>query len=471
MTPPRPHPTHRRFSPALAVLTALFALTVLLPARPASAIPAFSRKYETSCTTCHTIYPKLNPFGEAFRRNGYRFPGDDSDYWQAKTVPLGRDAYKKQFPNTVWPGVLFGSVPIAVGFNGQAIIHPTTGSTAAQADNGTVFNLDNLVEEGHIWAGGNFDATNTYFGEMTIGSDGAEVEKAMVLLNDLVGPQHAVNLIIGKGTANASSFAPHSSYMADAAIPMVMVTGLYGAKSDSWAFNDNHNGLELNGVLAGRFDYSAGIQAGTNTDVRPTENVYAHVGFKFGGMRLDGEHAAPPSNPMRPWEENALTVDLFGYHSNSRYTDAESNDVQDTARTLGGSLRAQLGSLELDAGAYQEHHNRASDTLAAVDAFVQYDELDYLVYPWLAAGARFEYLSVTPDKGTTVSTWRIDPGLEFAVRANFKLSLIGDIEQASGTPPGGWGDAADGAAIVPSSATANVSPEFESLTLGAAWAF
>ena len=42
--------------------------------RDARAVPSFARKYQTSCQTCHTVYPVLNPFGEAFRRDGYRFP-------------------------------------------------------------------------------------------------------------------------------------------------------------------------------------------------------------------------------------------------------------------------------------------------------------------------------------------------------------------------------------------------------------
>ena len=37
------------------------------------AIPAFARKYKTSCVTCHTVYPKLNPFGETYRINGFQF--------------------------------------------------------------------------------------------------------------------------------------------------------------------------------------------------------------------------------------------------------------------------------------------------------------------------------------------------------------------------------------------------------------
>ena len=39
------------------------------------AIPAFSRQHKTECTTCHTIYPELNEYGEAFRKNGYVWIG------------------------------------------------------------------------------------------------------------------------------------------------------------------------------------------------------------------------------------------------------------------------------------------------------------------------------------------------------------------------------------------------------------
>ena len=67
------------------------------------AIPAFARKYQTSCVTCHTIFPKLTPFGEQFRRNGYRFPGVDSDATKSEPIPLGTDQQKKTFPNSVFP--------------------------------------------------------------------------------------------------------------------------------------------------------------------------------------------------------------------------------------------------------------------------------------------------------------------------------------------------------------------------------
>jgi hypothetical protein len=35
------------------------------------AIPAFARKYSTSCKTCHTPFPKLKPYGNEFAANGF----------------------------------------------------------------------------------------------------------------------------------------------------------------------------------------------------------------------------------------------------------------------------------------------------------------------------------------------------------------------------------------------------------------
>ena len=59
-------------------LLALISLAVVLSTPPpASAIPAFSRKYGTSCTTCHSDFPKLNDFGKAFKDAGFKFPKDD----------------------------------------------------------------------------------------------------------------------------------------------------------------------------------------------------------------------------------------------------------------------------------------------------------------------------------------------------------------------------------------------------------
>ena len=52
-------------------------LLALSVAPPSFAGPQFSRQYNTSCSTCHTVYPKLNDFGKAFRDAGFQFPEED----------------------------------------------------------------------------------------------------------------------------------------------------------------------------------------------------------------------------------------------------------------------------------------------------------------------------------------------------------------------------------------------------------
>jgi hypothetical protein len=39
----------------------------------AQALPAFARKFQTSCSTCHVSAPKLTAFGESYRLNGKKY--------------------------------------------------------------------------------------------------------------------------------------------------------------------------------------------------------------------------------------------------------------------------------------------------------------------------------------------------------------------------------------------------------------
>ncbi|MCH7988936.1 MAG: hypothetical protein IID46_07265, partial [Planctomycetes bacterium] len=89
-------------------------LFVLLTAESAQAIPTFSRKYRTSCITCHTVFPKLNDTGEAFRRNGYQFPSGEDILVKDEPVPFGADAYKDMFPNSIWPSDMSTLPPVFV---------------------------------------------------------------------------------------------------------------------------------------------------------------------------------------------------------------------------------------------------------------------------------------------------------------------------------------------------------------------
>jgi len=80
------------------------------------ALPAFARKYGMPCSSCHEAWPKLSPFGQAFKDNGYQMGND-------------RDAPIFQQP-AYWP-VTFRITPIwhRESSNRVGVDGPTPGST------------------------------------------------------------------------------------------------------------------------------------------------------------------------------------------------------------------------------------------------------------------------------------------------------------------------------------------------------
>src|SRR6185503_13445454 len=93
--------------------TLLLAGLILFLVDSASALPIFARRYETSCTTCHAIIPKLNPFGIAFRNNNFRIPLADERLLKSDDVSLGAPAWKQLWPKAVWPGKIPSVPPVA----------------------------------------------------------------------------------------------------------------------------------------------------------------------------------------------------------------------------------------------------------------------------------------------------------------------------------------------------------------------
>jgi len=102
----------RRVYPLFALI-----LTVVLLTGSSYAIPAFSRQYGTSCTTCHIDFPKLNDFGKAFKDAGFKFPKGDEDFIKVPQVMLGAPAQKDLWPHTVFPGTIPGLPPIGLRYN------------------------------------------------------------------------------------------------------------------------------------------------------------------------------------------------------------------------------------------------------------------------------------------------------------------------------------------------------------------
>lgn len=88
--------------------TLIVSALALALATPANAIPAFARRYNLTCMTCHDPAPKLNAFGEQFLGRGYRLSDDDTTgsttlgdplLWLQQSLPVAvrMDAYMRAY--------------------------------------------------------------------------------------------------------------------------------------------------------------------------------------------------------------------------------------------------------------------------------------------------------------------------------------------------------------------------------------
>jgi hypothetical protein len=104
----------RKGSGSLRVILqlAVFAIVMFALAAPASAIPAFARKYSLRCTACHEAWPVLNDFGRSFRDNGYQLRTGRDDtvtaepgYWPVAVHVVPTYQYTKVTNQTTDQGV------------------------------------------------------------------------------------------------------------------------------------------------------------------------------------------------------------------------------------------------------------------------------------------------------------------------------------------------------------------------------
>jgi hypothetical protein len=198
------------FNKQTAIACACLALFLLFP-EVSHAIPAFARQYQTSCTTCHVDFPKLNDFGKAFKDAGFKFPTDDENMLKVPPVLLGAPAQKELFPRSVWPGTIPGLPPIGLRMN-----------TFFQKTSGNRGRFDSLVPPGtvapfipktdfssglfSIFAAGNFGSDIAFWvdedfsvgGDQTAGGLGDGYMKFVNIGRLLKLPKDAFSLRVGR---------------------------------------------------------------------------------------------------------------------------------------------------------------------------------------------------------------------------------------------------------------------------------
>jgi hypothetical protein len=116
----------------------IFLAIFLINCSPASAIPAFARKYGLPCSSCHEGWPKLSYFGQQFKDNGYQL-GNDRD------APIFQQA-------AYWP-VTFRITPFWS--------RESSNKTQVDGSNGPGGNEAQVTTNGFNWTGLDFHTGGT----------------------------------------------------------------------------------------------------------------------------------------------------------------------------------------------------------------------------------------------------------------------------------------------------------------------
>jgi len=154
-------------SPMKKLITLLLVslAAVLLLVQDGAAIPAFARKYDMSCSTCHAPFPKLKPFGDEFAGNGFRLPDQEPARFLRETGDDGM--------------LLMREIPLAMRFEGWLNFEK----------NGTSRTDVQMPWVAKILSGGLVTKTVSYYMYFLMNERGEVVglEDAFVMFNDLFG--------------------------------------------------------------------------------------------------------------------------------------------------------------------------------------------------------------------------------------------------------------------------------------------
>jgi hypothetical protein len=459
-------------------------LMVLAFVQEAQAVPVFARKYQTSCITCHTMYPKLNDTGEAFRRNGYQFPSDEDVLVKEEPVKLGTDRYKDMFPNSIWPSTLPALPPVSVFAIMQNVVHLSPGGQQKTwdmafpsdieligagtfgSDIGGLWNVgfapDGTVSVGRVFV----QFSNLFAWSPEEDDDGFHLGNRWAVL-----PPHAMNLRVGKIDP---AVLPH--VISEELFPLAqfpsMPTNSFTLGQTGFVLFAEQPAIELQGVIQQYWSYAVGIANGGSAVLLPQDDntfkdVYFRVARKWYGFPLDGvvgssaqagggsAQAGQPDDSVYTtpgldfWRAVSLETGVFGWFGKANVPnlpfmalngvpyDPNNPDtfVNNYFQRVGVDARLKYFDLDLYGAAFWAHDPFPGFFQDMITAAGPTDhcgfmiEADYMFKAWILGFVRYEQVWISnPDLAqfspgiSSGEQARIVPGVTFAIRQNLRLS-------------------------------------------------
>lgn len=410
----------------IATVATLSMVPMLMPSQNASAVPVFARKYGTSCYTCHSGFPTRNAFGEAFKNNGYRWPGgEDEEKSKQEQTKIGSDGWKKTFPESPWPADIPGYAPVAIYVTGNVLNYAQGTENAAKTARvpqtlnwngpvdaqilfgGTVGN--NLGVVGLVGGIGSGTTTTQLRGTWAF-SPGVNLSfgNGFSAFSGLTGPITAYTSVF-PGSGTGAEF----NYVTGKSGGFQLIAGVASLGKGTNA-GDTDKTYTLKNTGPGLYTLTStsaltGGNANTNAN-KLDDTSYLRMRYKFGGAGLLSGAGGTYGNEFVGLD-NSFNVGatVVGARNGILASNYKTESI-----VYGFDVSGNYGSFTGGAAWSRDRDLRLNNY--AVDA-------GYFLYPWLLARVRYADLGVAPISTTTKSQNNptITTSLSAWLRANVSL--------------------------------------------------
>ncbi|WP_041970068.1 hypothetical protein [Geobacter sp. OR-1] len=385
----------------------------------AHAIPAFSRQHKVECTTCHTIYPELNEYGEAFLKNSYVYThtkmqvekpappvilgggGDPALLEKLKTqTPESAASKEGGGPGGKNEGLWLAAIPEQLPLSATATLNASYNKDAP--NNGE---FDFSTRAFVLQAGGNFREKFGFFAKYTLYSEGvynpssgntlasnANVPKNNgAELNELfLTWRHPLdtplNIKIGRFRPKLSLWKSSNKISVSS-----FATQAYTVGNSPFTIDSPQDGLELNAVVAKRLFMAAGV---VDRNGQKNKEGYGHLSFKIGGADFLGNEPMIDLDSDSIWDYLSIMVAAYGYSGrNANIVGGVGENFNDYYR-LGVDLEMLYQKFRLRASGVKGRDSNPffSSARSYINSLAVSTEAEYMFDTNVIAAMRYEYL-------------------------------------------------------------------------------
>lgn len=424
----------------------LFVLAIqVITAGSAHAIPAFSREHNTECATCHTIFPELNEYGDAFLKNGFvwnrqkktdetakpekvadiKGEGDPELLSKLRAIAAVQPKPANGEPQAVAssgksePLLLAGlpqTVPISISgtlnasYNDDLPYDKVDLSTRAVSlfSGGVIRDKIGFYLKYNLYAEGAFDPSVSNTPTNSSPPNANDLEEFYLVWRNTLGTP--INLRVGRFRPQLSLWKKsNKTGISD------MPTTSYRVGSSTFSSDSTEDAIEANSIFFNRLYFAAGLVDRNGQD---TNEGYAHLSVKIGGSDFKAKEPDLDLDTESILDYMYLVIGGYGY--TGRNSISLASDQRNNFYRTGVDLDLVIKSARLKA-AWAKGQDSNPDFLSHLQSMtdIYAAQADFMFTPDLLGFFRYEYHETWD--GRTVN--RYIPALVYAPIQNTKVTL------------------------------------------------